>query len=180
MARIIPNDPLLATGKVLALILQGLCALAGVILFAVMLLLVLISQDLADGIVNANEFELIDNSLVSYIAILVMLSAIVAALFAFFGKMRAIIVSVGEGDPFIAENAQRLGSMAWLLLGVEVLAVLVGLVRLYLANLASGGGDRLGFSIYDLTGPVMVLVLFILARVFRKGTEMRADLEGTV
>lgn len=126
------------------------------------------------------EFELIDNSLVSYIAMLVMLSAIVAALFAFFGKMRAIVVSVGEGDPFIAENAQRLGSMAWLLLGVEVLTVLVGLVRLYLANLASRGGDRLGFSVYDLTGAVMVLVLFILARVFRKGTEMRADLEGTV
>ena len=38
-----------------------------------------------------------------------------------------------------------------------------------------GSGD--GFS---LTGILMVLILFILARVFKRGAEMREELEGTV
>lgn len=37
------------------------------------------------------------------------------------------------------------------------------------------GGD--GFS---LTGIMIVLLLFILARVFRRGAAMREDLDGTV
>ena len=32
----------------------------------------------------------------------------------------------------------------------------------------------------DGSGVILVLVLFVLARVFRKGTEMREELEGTV
>lgn len=32
----------------------------------------------------------------------------------------------------------------------------------------------------DASGILLVILLFILARVFRKGTEMREDLEGTV
>ncbi|MBY6015539.1 DUF2975 domain-containing protein [Qipengyuania gaetbuli] len=175
-----PKDPLLLSGKVIALLLQGLSALAVVILISLIVLLVLISQDVLDAIADYDDFTLLQRAPVFYFALPVLLSVISAAFFAFFGKMRRIIESVSEGDPFIAENAQRLSSMAWLLLGVQALALLVGFVRLHLANLESDGSDRLDFSVYDLEGLVMVLVLFILARVFRHGAAMRADLEGTV
>jgi hypothetical protein len=101
-------------------------------------------------------------------------------MFFFFGKMRAIIESVGEGDPFIPVNAQRLNVMAWLLLTVEILAVLVGAMRVQLANSTGMAMDSPSYRIYDLDGLLMVITLFILARVFRHGAAMRADLEGTV
>ena len=174
------NDPLLLSGKVLTLILQGLCGLAGVILFLLIPIVILISQDMLTGFVDMQNFTLLEASPLSFVGILIMLAALLVALSAFFGRMRKIIISVGEGDPFIDENARRLNAMAWLLLGVQALTLLVGFVRVYLANLVSDGGNSLDLSIYDLKGLVMVLVLFILARVFRQGTMMREDLEGTV
>ena len=174
------NDALLSFGKVVALILQAMCVLTGAATLLVLAFVVLLSLGMLSGFVNADDFELIEASPLSVVSILVMLAASVAALFFFFGKMRAIIKSVGEGDPFIAENAQRLNAMAWLLLGVQVLALPIGMLRLYLANLVSGGGDSLNLSVYDLQGPVMIIVLFILARIFRIGATMREDLEGTV
>ena len=33
---------------------------------------------------------------------------------------------------------------------------------------------------FDVNGLLLMLILFILARVFRKGADMRAELEGTV
>ena len=174
------SDALLSFGKVVALILQAMCVLAGAATLLVLAFVVLLSLGMLSGFVNAGDFELIEASPLSVVSILVMLAASVAALFFFFGKMRAIIKSVGEGDPFIAENARRLNAMAWLLLGVQVLALPVGMLRLYLANLVSGGGDSLNFSVYDLQGPVMIIILFILARIFRIGATMREDLEGTV
>ena len=78
------------------------------------------------------------------------------------------------------ENARRLNAMAWLLLAVQVLAVPVGLLRAGLANLVTDGDNRIDFSIYDLEGLLLVIVLLILARIFRIGTAMRTDLEGTV
>lgn len=174
------TDLLLTFGKVTTLILQGLCALAAAIFILLIPFVLLVSQDMLGGFAPAEDFPLMQHAPLAYGGIAVLATALLGALFVFFGKMRKIIASVGEGDPFIAENANRLNSMAWLLLAVEILALLVGFLRLHLANLHSGGGERLDFSVYDLTGFIVILVLFILARVFRQGAAMRADLEGTV
>ena len=174
------NDALLASGKALALAVQGLCALAGIVVVILFAFLLLLKLGMLGDLVEAQDFPLMQSQPLAYAAILAMLAAMLAGLFAFFGRMRNIIATVGQGDPFVAENARHLNTMAWLLLGVQILALVVGFVRLYLANLASGGGDSLNFTVYDLTGVIMVLVLFILARVFREGAAMRADLEGTV
>ena len=173
-------DFLLTAGRVTSLILQGLCAFAAAIFILLILFVLLISQDMLGGFAPAEDFALMQQAPLPYVGIGILMTAMLTALFVFFGKMRKIIASVGDGDPFIAENANRLNSMAWLLLAVEILALLVGFLRLHLANLNSGGGERLDFSVYDLTGFILILVLFILARVFRHGTAMRADLEGTV
>ena len=111
------------------------------------------------------------------------LALILTAMFLFFGKMRALIKTVGDGDPFIPDNAQRLNAMAWLVLGVQVLAVPVAGLRQHLASLvgkAGASGPLIDIGRDDLVGVLMVVVLFILARVFRHGTRLREELEGTV
>lgn len=175
------KDVLLHLGKVLALILQGLCALAGGVALLAILLVILLSQDMLPGFGDANDLPIIAAYPLAGVGIASSIAVSLAALFLFFGKLRAIISSVGEGDPFVPENARRLNAMAWLLLIHEVVAVLVGELRVYAANLADErGGNTIDYGPYDLDGVLIVIVLFILARVFQAGAAMREDLEGTV
>jgi Protein of unknown function (DUF2975) len=101
--------------------------------------------------------------------------------------LRRIVLSVGEGDPFIPENAERLSRMGWLVLAGQIAAIPVGALVLWIASLVEDtpAESRIradlhsdfGFSFSSL---LLMLVLFILARVFRRGASMREELEGTV
>jgi len=176
-----PKDVLLPFGAMLALILQVLCALAGGIVLLLVPTIILISQDMLPGLVDASDFPIAAQFLLPGVSLLLLIAASLAALFFFFDKMRAIIGSVGAGDPFIPQNARRLNAMAWLLLVHEGAALLVGELRAYVANLTDGqGGHDVDYGPYDLDGFLIVVVLFILGRVFRYGAAMREDLEGTV
>lgn len=135
------NDVLLKTGKVIALILQGLCALAGGVALLLIAVVLLASQGMAPAFLDIDGLPSIAASPLAVIGIALLIAVSLTALFTFFGKMRAIISSVSAGDPFIPENAQRLNAMAWLLLVHEVVAVLVGVVRVYLANFVDGAAD---------------------------------------
>lgn len=83
-----------------------------------------------------------------------------------------IVGSVKQGDPFTPENAKRLARLGWTLLGTYVLAFVL---RLY-----DGEASMAEIDGPDLGSALVLLIVFILARVFRKGTEIREDLEGTV
>jgi hypothetical protein len=92
-------------------------------------------------------------------------------------RLRAIVDTVRDGDPFVAANAGRLQGIAWAFLGLELLHLGVGAVAA-----ASGSADQpldIGWR-FSVTPWVAVLLLFVLARVFDHGARMRADLEGTV
>ncbi len=109
--------------------------------------------------------------------------AIVAALFVFFRKLREIINTVSDGDPFAPANSGRLHQMAWLMLAVQLLVLPAIPFALQLAKVGEEVGEDLGVNVdggLDLSGILLVIILFILARVFRHGAAMRADLEGTV
>lgn len=89
----------------------------------------------------------------------------------------AIVATVRAGDPFVAPNARRLEDIAWATLALEVLYVLVGVVA------SAGSSLEQPFDIdwsFSLTPWVSVLLLFVLARVFAYGTQMRDDLDGVV
>lgn len=174
------NDALLRFGTALARLLQALCALAGGVVCLLILRAILVSQDMLPGLGGGNGGDIVDASPLSAIVLLVLMATGLAAMFLFFGRLRAIIATAQGGDPFIPENARRLEAMAWLVLAWEILNVAIGALRLHLANLASGGQDHLDWSLYDLDGLLIVLVLFILARIFGHGATMREDLEGTV
>lgn len=91
--------------------------------------------------------------------------------------LRAIVGTVRDGDPFVPDNATRLDALAWMLLVLQVLHLAVGAV----ARAASSPDQP--FDIDWSFSPIpwlTVLLLFVLARVFREGTRLRADLAGLV
>ncbi len=94
-------------------------------------------------------------------------------------RLRQIIDTVGQGDPFVADNASRLTHMAWLALIGQILAIAAGMIGGWIQTHGGRGSFDLEFNV-SLSGIFLAIILFILARVFRKGAEMRAELEGTV
>jgi hypothetical protein len=91
-------------------------------------------------------------------------------------RLRDIVETVRAGDPFVAENANRLQTIAWVLLGVQVLGAVIGAI----AKSVSTHEHPLLIDAFSTSGWLAVLLLFVLARVFTEGTRMRDDLEGTV
>lgn len=104
----------------------------------------------------------------------------------FLKNLGGIIATVGEGDPFALQNAERLSRMGWLTVAGHVLAIVLGALAAwfmpYLVKLDGAKGHHnydFGFDV-GLGGILLTLILFILARVFREGAKMREELEGTV
>ena len=88
-----------------------------------------------------------------------------------------IVDTVRAGDPFVLDNAARLQTIAWRLLGAELLHLLVGV----LARVASTPARPVDIDwTFSFTPWIAVLLLFVLARVFAHGARMREDIEGTV
>jgi hypothetical protein len=94
-----------------------------------------------------------------------------------FSRLLRIVESVRTGEPFIMDNAGRLRTIAWALLGVELLHICV--VAIASAVSTKEVPLRINGN-FDLTGWLAILLLFVLAQVFLEGTRMREDLEGTV
>ncbi|MGH9502729.1 MAG: DUF2975 domain-containing protein [Terriglobales bacterium] len=94
-----------------------------------------------------------------------------------FSRLLRIVESVRTGEPFTMDNAGRLETIAWALLGVELLHICV--VAIASAVSTQGVPLRINGN-FDLTGWLAILLLFVLAQVFLEGTRMREDLEGTV
>ena len=88
-----------------------------------------------------------------------------------------IVESVRAGEPFTMDNAGRLRTIAWALLGLELLHICV--VAIASAVSTTGVPLRIHGN-FDLTGWLAILLLFVLAQVFLEGTRMREDLEGTI
>lgn len=94
-----------------------------------------------------------------------------------FSRLLRIVESVRTGEPFTMDNAGRLRTIAWALLGLELLHICV----VAIASAVSTNEVPLRInSNFDLTGWLAILLLFVLAQVFLEGTRMRQDLEGTV
>ena len=116
------------------------------------------------------------------IAILVLVWGMLSLSMLFIRQLRAIVETV-ESDPFLPENAGRLARMGWYALGTQMCEFagqpLVAAYGKYASGftwgLSTAGGQHVSLAPLGLA-----VTLFILARVFRRGAAMRADLEGTV
>lgn len=171
------SDPLLLAGKVICILMQAGMVLGAVALAIAVPAILIFGRSAAGADALPAGFPLW-----ALAGVMVVGLAIVAMLFLFFDRLRKIIGTVGEGDPFQPRNATRLSQMGWLMLGVQAMLIpAAGLVAV-MAPFADKM-ENVHLSIdgnFDAEGILLAIVLFILARVFRHGTAMRADLEGTV
>ena len=93
--------------------------------------------------------------------------------------LRRVVTSASVGDPFIETNAAELVRVAWLLLGVEVIDALIK-PMVYLLAPDAVRAKMHGMVHISVTGLFAVLLIFVLAQIFRRGSDMRAELAGTV
>jgi hypothetical protein len=99
-----------------------------------------------------------------------------AAVHVMLSRLLAMIDSVRAGDPFVPGNAERIKTIAWCLLVVQLFDLACGLFAGILARAGVGDVDWSP----SLGGWVAVLLLFVLARVFAEGARIRADLDAMV
>lgn len=111
--------------------------------------------------------------------VLVMIAIGFAA--SFFRVLHRIVLSVDHGDPFDPVNAQRLRQMGWLGIAGQLLLIPIGAILAWLAPYLEKLGERVDLDLgLDPAAILLILILFILARVFERGAAMQTDLEGTV
>lgn len=176
------SDPLLLAGKVACIFMQAATAFgAFALLIAIPAILFFrerVDAELAEEIGD----PAIALPVLSIVGVMLIGLAIVAMLFVFFGRLRRIIGTVGEGDPFQPANADRLSQMGWLMLTIQLLTIPAAALGLQLARFAEQiESEKISVDGgIDGTGILLTIILFILARVFRRGAAMREDLEGTV
>jgi hypothetical protein len=92
-------------------------------------------------------------------------------------RLLDIVESVRAGDPFVSQNAFSLQTIAWALLGLQLLSLVIGAIAKFISTPTHPFHVDAGFS---TSGWLAVLLLFVLARVFAQGARMRDELEGTV
>jgi hypothetical protein len=92
-------------------------------------------------------------------------------------RLLAIVETVRAGDAFVAINAERLQTIAWVLLALQLLSLVIGAIARNVSTPEHTLHLDAGFSI---NGWLAVLLTFLLARVFAEGTLMREDLQGVV
>lgn len=89
-------------------------------------------------------------------------------------RLRRILLSVNQGDAFEFANVKRLQSVGFGLLGIQLTAILLAIVAPQAIGQSVTDYD---FSLGSWLG---ILVVFILAEVFRQGSAMRDDQMATV
>jgi Protein of unknown function (DUF2975) len=92
-------------------------------------------------------------------------------------RLLAVVDTVRDGDPFVAENAYRLQAIAWFLLILQLLSLAIAAIGRFISSPGHEVELEAGFS---LAGWLSVLLMFVLARVFAEGAVMRRDLQGTI
>lgn len=173
-----PNDILLAAGQVLTVLLMGLTIAVAMLLVGIIPFLLLNYSDFAQAVTEAGGSN-ITLTLGAAIVTLLTAAALCAIAFYFFKLLRQLILSVGKDDPFTLENASRLDRMGWIALIFQIATFPIAALVAYLGHLVPAENLTVDFQ-FSLTGVLLAVVLFILARVFKHGATMREDLEGTV
>lgn len=169
-----PRDPLLAVVRfILGVAMVG--AIVSAVAFALAVPVVFVWHDKTVAWVVGKGAP---PETIWALALLPALSAVVAVLgFYFMRHLYRLIGTVGEGDPFVPVNAERLRAMGWISVAVHVVAIPMAAVGRWTQSVTRDVHFQVDLP---LAGLFLALVLFILARVFREGTRMRQELEGTV
>jgi Protein of unknown function (DUF2975) len=180
----ITRDPLLAIAKGILWFLMGCMLIAAVACASAIPLMYAFQGTLSIELAKEAPQLTLTDILGWITGILLCVVALVLILFRIFQLLKRIVDTVGQGDAFLPINAARLTQMAWLTLGVQLASFAIsGLVE-WIENMTQLPPDVHKDIHIDGglsgNGLLLMLILFILARVFRQGAAMRAELEGTV
>ncbi|MBA4161893.1 MAG: hypothetical protein C0515_07420 [Novosphingobium sp.] len=173
------KDPLLGAAKVIVVLLMIM------VIFAMVMIGIgigaVVSVERAEVLAKLAEAGAPNMAFAFLIVAMALVIVLLSLAYKFFEQLGRIIDSVKAGDPFHAENARRLALMGWISVGGHGVALaLAGLSKWFKPFLEKVGEfTDIGFEV-DPTGILLTLILFILARVFKRGAEMREELEGTV
>ena len=108
--------------------------------------------------------------------VLLAVEAYLAALIVIFNRLRRVFETLTRGDPFRPENVGRLRIVGLALIALELLGYGV---RMSAAWLLPPGAVNVSISI-NLSGWFAILVVFVLAEVFREGARLRGEAELTI
>ncbi len=173
------KDPLLTAARVITIIVRiGL--VIGMIGLGIAAAVTLIgTSGVSDQITIALEPDGLGETTGAAVLVIMLTLFSLGLMYDFVARLAQIIDTVGQGDPFTSANAARLTRMGWLAVGVQLLALPSMLLSTWLESRVDEGVFHLDSDL-SLTAIGLALVLFILARVFRLGSAMRDDLEGTI
>lgn len=106
---------------------------------------------------------------------------ILVLIFAFVLTLRRIVMAAADA-PFTPRNAVRLQRLGWIALAWQVVVVVLAASghQINIVNQPELLISLVDARSYSAGGAIMVLALFVLAHVFRQGTALDAELEGTV
>jgi hypothetical protein len=144
---------------------------------------ILIFQPLTSGIVNITV-DSVKASAVSDLfdkppalaGLTFIIAAYIGVLIVVLNRLRRVFETLILGDPFRPQNVARLRVVGFALIGLEVLGYIVHLVTDMFVP-----GRAHGFSLsVNLTGWFAILVVFVLAEVFREGARLRQDADLTI
>lgn len=100
------------------------------------------------------------------------------ALILIVGRLRRIFATLIAGDPFQPDNVRRLRIIGFTLMGMVLLGYVVPPI---MAAVARDLTERADFSVgFNPTTWFAVLVVFVLAEVFREGARLRHEAELTI
>ena len=89
-----------------------------------------------------------------------------------------IVDTASDGDPFVTQNADRLNYIGFLLLAIQLIGFAVDSALGMFPNKIRDHVS-IGFDV-SATGILAALLIFVLAQIFRRGSEMREELEAMV
>jgi len=144
---------------------------------------ILIFQPLTTGVVNIN-IEGVNPATVSDLidkpqalaGLIFIVAAYIGVLIVVLNRLRRVFETLILGDPFRPQNVARLRIVGFALIALEALGYIVHRVT----DMFVAGRAR-GFSLsVNLTGWFAILVVFVLAEVFREGARLRQDADLTI
>ncbi|AKM08044.1 DUF2975 domain-containing protein [Pelagerythrobacter marensis] len=177
------NDPLLMIAKIVLAFLMGVLAFVTVVLIAGAVAAPIFEGSIVAELIADGKGQPPAGFVWLVSILLIGIAGLLGLLIYFLLLLWRIVGTVGAGDPFVPENAARLSRMGWVAVAGNILALFVAAAVTRVATVAADMGDDVDFNAdidFGGGGLLLILVLFILARVFRHGAAMREDLEGTV
>ncbi|MCQ9156107.1 DUF2975 domain-containing protein [Acidomonas methanolica] len=111
------------------------------------------------------------------VALLAAAYVTLGAIWRVLGLLSGLLATIRDGSPFVRENSDRLTAMAWMLVIMQAAHIAVSVLEAAILHQVS---DERYFLNIPIAGIPAVILVFVLAWVFRVGSEMRAELDQVI